>query len=155
MINFKTDSRLPYTITSSVRFGVERIRILRCTTKGGIASGADEYDAPVLNIAITDFRDDAISATRIITPDDETTQAIFAQHNLRVTDIDEFEALTNELSISMKAGEREIEALQIRAVTDAASSAFSTAQRVFWLLSRQMPRVQLALAAAGDSSTPR
>ena len=155
MIDFKTDSRLPYTITSSVRFGVERIRILRCTAKGAIASGAEEYDAPVLNIVLTDFRDDAISASRIITPDDETTQAIFAEHSLRVTDIDEFEALTSELSKSMKAGQREIAELQIRAATDAASSAFSTAQRVFWLLSRQMPRVQLALATSGDSSTPR
>ena len=141
------DNRLPYVVTSSVNYRADTIRILRSTTKGSIASGAEEYDAPIIDINIREFADKSFDAVLIITPDQATTKAIITAVGRSSMSCADFEVLVHETARELKADEREIDPLGTREVVDAASSAYATAQRVYNVLCRQMPRVQAAVAA--------
>jgi hypothetical protein len=143
---FSHDDRLPYTVTSSVRFNETSVRLLRCTAKGHIASGAEMFDAPVIEVPLAALADVEIATTRIITPDRETTNAITATAGVTSVCIDDFMLIVSETAASLKADERDYEPLHARAVKDAPSSAFATAQRLYEMIHRQMPRVQAALA---------
>jgi hypothetical protein len=144
MITFTHDDRLPYVITSSIAFGTDRMRVLRCTSKGSIASGAEEYDAPILDVPLSQFADSAFDQVAIITPDPETADAITTAAGRDAISLDDFGARVRATAEAMKADERPAQSLRARAAVDATSSAYSTAQRVYDLLQRQMPRVQTA-----------
>ena len=143
---FTPDERLPYIVTSSVEFGAEHIRVLRCTAKGHIASGAETFNAPVFDLPIDGFGDASITVTHIITPDENTAAALIAAGSASALSLDNFTTLVRETRMKLNASEREIDPLVPRTVNDAASSAYATGQRLYSLLHRQMPRVQAALA---------
>ena len=146
MITFTHDDRLPYVVTSSIAFGAEKMRVLRCTAKGSIASGADEYDAPILDVPLTQFADSVFDEVLIITPDLETADTITTVTGRDAISLDDFGARVRATAEAMKADQRPAEPLCARAAVDASSSAYSTAQRVYELLQRQMPRVRAKFA---------
>lgn len=154
MITFTHDDRLPYVVTSSIAFGTEKMRVLRCTSKGSIASGAEEYDAPILDIELGQFADSAFDEVVIITPDPETAEAITTTTGRDAISLEDFGARVRETAEAMKAAERPAEPLRARAAVDAPSSAYSTAQRVYELLQRQMPRVRAEIRLPADNHAP-
>ena len=147
MTIFTPDPRLPYAVTSSIEFGTDQIRILRSTAKGSIASGAEEYAAPVLDITMPDFADRAFDEVLVITPDPETARAITDLTGRHAMSLHDFEMLVHKVATEQKADERGAEELGVRNTIDAATSAYATAQRVYSLLRRQMPRVQGQVAS--------
>jgi hypothetical protein len=155
MTIFTPDPRLPYAVTSSIEFGTDQFRILRSTAKGSIASGAEEYDAPVLDITMPDFAHGSFDEVLVIAPDPETARAITDLTGRHVMSFDDFEVLVRTVATEQKADERGADELGVRNPVDVATSAYATAQRVYSLLRRQMPRVQGQVASYRSGLQPK
>jgi len=141
------DTRLPYVVVGSVEFGTDAMRLLRCTTDGKIASGSENYDAPVLNIPISFLTDEVARLHRVVTPDEVTVSAIRKATGVAAHSIDDFERVVVEIAGRIGAKQRETTPRVFRNASDSGTSAFATAQRLHALLSRQMPRVQVVAAS--------
>jgi hypothetical protein len=147
-MTFAPDPRLPYVVTSSVVVDAERLRVLRIEYDGQIASGAENYKAPVLDLVPSEFQDDAILQTLIVTPDEETVNLLRAHTECAAISLRDFKIFTAALATELDAAERDMPGPKmLRNSSDRAMSAFRCAQEVFFLLRCQMPRVQKALPA--------
>ncbi len=95
---------------------------------------------------MADFARECFRAVRIITPDQETAHAITTATGASAISIDDFKTLVRRTAVALKASERETRALAPRQVLDGPSSGYASAQELYSLLVRQMPRVQSAVS---------
>ena len=144
MTDFTYDDRLPYVVTSSIKYGTSAMRILRCTIEGKIATASETYDAPVIDIPVSAFADKCFESVCIITPDEETAAAINNAGGSAV-EVAKFKSSVSEVATLLKATPRESSTLATREAIDASSSAYATAQEVYAEVFKQMPRVQSRL----------